>query len=350
MTDEMPARQAESITLEDVATLAKVSVTTASRVLSGSAHPVSAKARDRVVAAAAELGYSVSPLARALASKRSRIIGVIVPDNVDSYFAEIARGIDDVANANGYLTIVCNADRDSDREIAQVQMLRTYNAAGVVFAGAGSRFHETSGLADATHAAAEEGMAVISLAKRDFPSQFIGFDNVAAARELTNYLIRLGHRDIVFISGLAGVYSAESRQAGYEQALSAVGLEPRIVTGTYAADSGADAAVSVMSQSTLPDAVIGANDQTAIAAMTAFRHAGISVPEDISVVGIGGTRLAALVDLTTSAVPLRELGERAAHRVINNVDEPAREDEFLPCRILIRQTTTKRGPMQRKSS
>lgn len=349
MTTPSIQRSVDSITLENVAALAKVSMTTASRVLGGSSHPVSEKTRDRVLAAAAELGYSASPLARALASKRSRIIGVIVPDNVDSYFAEIARGVDDVANATGHLTIMCNADRDSSREAAQVQMLRTYNAAGVVFAGAGSRLEQSTELATATQAAKGEGMAVISLAKRDLVGQFIGYDNVSAARELTNYLIRLGHRDIAFITGIEGVYSADERREGYEQALDGAGLTPHVVRGNYAVDSGTGAAITLMSQGSLPDAVIGANDQTAIAAMTAFRHAGVSVPDDISVVGIGGTRLAELVDLTTAAAPLHELGARAASRIIDGTGLGDYE-ELLPHRIVLRQTTARRPTNTRKKS
>jgi LacI family transcriptional regulator len=335
-----PLRAVGSTSLEDVAALAEVSTTTVSRVLSGSKHAVAARTRDRVLAAAEELGYSASPLARALANQRSQIIGVIVPDNVDPVFAEIIRGIDDVANAAGYLTIICNAARDSNREIMQIQKLRDYNAAGVVFAGAGSHLNKAPGLVEIVETAQGEGMMVIALAQRDFASQFIGYDNAVAARELTHYLIQLGHRDIAFVSGLAGVYSAEARQAGYEQAMKAAGLPTRVVPGTYDVDSGTEAAVRLMSQGSLPDALIGANDQTAVAAMTAFRHAGITVPEGISVAGMGGTKLAKIVDLTTSAAPLHELGAKAAQRVITGPDEQA--DEILPCKILIRQTTRAR--------
>ncbi|MFT4231983.1 MAG: LacI family DNA-binding transcriptional regulator, partial [Leucobacter sp.] len=298
------------MTLGDVASRAGVSLATASRVLGDSSHPVSQKTRDRVLRAATELGYSASPLARALASKRSRIIGVIVPDNVDSYFAEIARGIDDVANEAGYLTIICNADRDSRREIDHVQMLRTYNAAGVVFAGSGTRLHEEEAarLARTVEAVRDEGMVVVSLATRDFGCDMVTYDNVEASRALAQYLIQLGHRDIAFIDGTTGVYSAEQRREGYEFAMRQASLEPRIIPGNFAADSGTNAAISLLSQGTLPDAVIGANDQTAVGAMTALRHAGMQIPDDVSVVGIGGTRLAALVDLTTSAAPLYELG------------------------------------------
>jgi LacI family transcriptional regulator, galactose operon repressor len=114
-----------------------VSITTASRVLNGSKHPVSEKTRARVLAAAGELGYQPSALARALVTRNSRIIGVLVGSIVDPYFAEIARGVEDVAGRMGYLTMVCNADRRTEAEIAHLRTLRDYQAAGVVFASSG---------------------------------------------------------------------------------------------------------------------------------------------------------------------------------------------------------------------
>lgn len=345
------SRRSDSVTLGDVAAHAKVSLATASRVLGDSSHPVSKKTQALVLKSAAELGYSASPLARALASKRSRIIGVIVPDNVDSYFAEIARGIDDVANEAGYLTIICNADRDSRREIEHVQMLRTYNAAGVVFAGSGSHIHEKEAeqLAQTVDAARDEGMVAITLATRDIACDVLSYDNVETSRALTQYLIQLGHRDIAYIDGLAGVYSAEQRRAGYELAMEQAELDPRIVPGNFTSDSGTDAAVALLSQGRLPDAVIGANDQTAVGAMTALRHAGLHIPDDISVVGLGGSRLAALVDLTTAGTPLYELGATAAARIIEPSAPPSSEPVFLPHRVVVRQSSG-RKPSQLKGN
>lgn len=336
------SRRTGSVTLGDVAQNAKVSLTTASRVLGNSTHPVSQKTRDRVLQAAAELGYSASPLARALASKRSRIIGVVVPDNVDSYFAEIARGIDDVAGEAGYLTIICNADRDSRREVEHIEMLRMYNAAGVVFAGSGSRLHEheTDLLARTFEAAHSEGMIGIALATRDFTSDVLSYDNVETSRALTHYLIQLGHRDIAYIDGLAGVYSAEQRRRGYELAMEQASLDPRVLPGNFTSESGTAAAISLLSQGRIPDAVIGANDQTAVGALTTLRHAGLRIPEDVSVAGIGRSRLAELVDLTTAGAPLHELGATAAARIIGSGDQSPAEPVILPHRVIVRQTTS----------
>src|ERR671924_2238620 len=123
--------------LADISRRAGTSVATASRVLNGSSHPVSEATRARVLEAAADLGYAPSALAQALVTRSSRIIGVIVNDIVDPYFAEIARGVEDVAGRMGYLVMVCTADRHTDAEIAHLRTLRDYQAAGVVFASSG---------------------------------------------------------------------------------------------------------------------------------------------------------------------------------------------------------------------
>ena len=116
--------------LADISRRAGTSVATASRVLNGSTHPVSDATRARVMEAAADLGYQPSALARALVTRSSRIIGVIVNDIVDPYFAEIARGVEDVAGRTGHLVMVCNADHRVEAEIEYVRALRDYHAAG----------------------------------------------------------------------------------------------------------------------------------------------------------------------------------------------------------------------------
>src|SRR4029079_19687235 len=123
--------------LADISRRAGTSVATASRVLNGSTHPVSEATRARVMEAAADLGYQPSALARALVTRSSRIIGVIVNDIVDPYFAEIARGVAEVGADLGYLTMVCSAEAGSDAELGHLRQLRDYHAAGIVFAASG---------------------------------------------------------------------------------------------------------------------------------------------------------------------------------------------------------------------
>ena len=176
--------------LADISRRAGVSIATASRVLNGSSHPVSDTTRERVLAAAEELGYRPSELARALVKRTSRIVGVIVGDIVDPYFAEIARGVEDVAARVGHLTMVCNAERRPAAELAHLGVLRDYHAAGVVFAGSGYEdAAETAALRGAVEALQAGGAVVVALAARDFECPSVLVDNRAAARDATEHLL-----------------------------------------------------------------------------------------------------------------------------------------------------------------
>ena len=168
--------------LADVSRRAGVSTATASRVLNGSPHPVSAATRDRVIQAAHDLSYSPSALARALVTRRTRIIGVIVGDVVDPYFAEITRGVEDCAGRAGYLTIVCNADRRPEVEREYLNLLRDYNAEGAVFAGSGL-VDDDEELNATVEQARRGGMHVVALAPRGFEGSCVMVDNRAAARD-----------------------------------------------------------------------------------------------------------------------------------------------------------------------
>src|SRR3954468_5534773 len=123
--------------LDDVARRAGVSLSTASRVVNDNGYPVAEATRQRVLDAVRELNYSPSVLARALVTKRTQIVGVIVGDVEDPYFAEIVRGVEDVARRVGYLVIVCNADRDPETELGYLRTLLDYRVDGVILAGGG---------------------------------------------------------------------------------------------------------------------------------------------------------------------------------------------------------------------
>ncbi|HSI79942.1 MAG TPA: LacI family DNA-binding transcriptional regulator [Solirubrobacterales bacterium] len=331
--------------LAEVAELAGVSIATASRVVNDSPHPVAEATRARVLAAAEELGYSPSALARALVTRRSRIIGVIVGDIVDPYFAEITRGIEDVCSKAGYMTIVCNADRSTEVEIEQLKLLTDYHAEGVVFAGSGyiedDRGDELAALVER---ASDQEIKVLSLARRDFEAPSVRIDNRAVARELTEYLISLGHRRIAFIKGPEGLYASADRLGGYEDAMGAAGLEAGPVhEGDFTYDMGHAAAVRLLADAELPDAVIGANDETAIGALAALRQAEIAVPDRVSVAGMTDTRLARFSDITTVSIPLYQFGAIAARRIIAGAgDADVGGDTLLPHRLVPRSTTARR--------
>ena len=320
--------------LADISRQAGVSIATASRVLNGSAHPVSEATRARVLAAADELGYRPSELARALVKRTSRIVGVIVGDIVDPYFAEIARGVEDVAARVGHLTMVCNSDRRPTAELAHLDVLRDYHAAGVVFAGSGYQHAaEEAALQAAVEALVAGGSAVVALAARDLDCPSVLVDNRGAARDATEHLLALGHRRIAFVEGPPGLHTSAHRLEGFEAAIGDAGAEGVRLPGGFEYEAGAAAAEALMAD--LPDAVLGVNDEVAIGVLTALRGGGVDVPGRVSVAGIDDTRPARLVDLTSVSLPLHELGEMAARVVL----EGAPGDVVLPHRLIPRATT-----------
>lgn len=317
--------------LSDISQHAGVSIATCSRVLNGSAHPVSEATRNRVLAAAEELGYAPSALARALVTRSSRIIGVIVGDIVDPYFAEIARGVEAVAADLGYLTMVCSAELGSAAELGHLRQLRDYHAAGIVFAGSG-RVNDASApaVAAAVDDARNRGSVVLALARRDFTAPSIVFDNEAAAHDITAYVKDRGHERITFVEGPPGLHTSAQRLQGFQRA----GGSDRIAGG-FAYEDGIAAAAALLTRDTLPDAIIAANDEVAIGVLTRLRDAGVDVPGQVSIAGIDDTRPAHFVGLTTVKVPLHEMGRRAAQAVL---DQRA-TDITLPHALSIRHTT-----------
>jgi LacI family transcriptional regulator len=327
--------------LADVGGRAGVSIATASRVLNGSSHPVSEATRERVLEAARELGYSPSALARALVTRRSRIIGVMVGDIVDAYFAEITRGVEDVAGRAGYMTIICNADRRTEVEIDQLAVLCDYQAEGVIFAGSGYLDDPRgSDLAAAVERARDRGISVLALALRDFDCPRIVSDNQVAAYDITDYVLSLGHRRVGYISGPPGLYATRDRLAGFREAAGDAGVDAGLVyEGDFSYEQGYAAALRMIAEAELPDAIIGANDETAIGALAALRQARIEVPGRVSVAGMTDTRLARFSDMTTVSVPVYQFGAAAARRIVSGESSPS--ETVLPHRVVPRSTTAR---------
>jgi LacI family transcriptional regulator len=325
--------------LADISRRAGVSIATASRVLNGSSHPVSEATRNRVLAAADELGYRPSELARALVKRTSRIIGVIVGDIVDPYFAEIARGVEDVAAREGHLTMVCNADRRPSAELAHLGVLRDYHAAGVVFAGSGYEDRDdAAALREAVDDLRAAGSAVVALAARDLSCPSVLVDNRGAARVATEHLLSLGHRRIAFVQGPPGLHTSAHRLEGFEEAMAAAGAEAVRMPGGFEYEAG-DAAAARLLAGELPDAVLAVNDEVAIGMLTGLRRGGVDVPGRVSVAGIDDTRPARLVDLTSVSLPLHELGVMAARVIL----EGGEGDVVLPHHLVPRATTAARS-------
>lgn len=331
------------VSLTDVAQAAGVSLATASRVLSGSMYPVSAEMRQRVLEAAERLGYTPNALARALATKTSHIIGAIIGSITDLYFSEICRGIDDVARARGHLTIVCSADRNISEELAYLRLLCEYKCAGIIFAGGMyTNTPEYKTLNRAVSEAFEEGMPILSICDsrfKDIPSIIV--DHKEEVRDLTRYLINLGHQRIAYVNGPSDFSTSILRGQGYQEAMREAGLPALVYGGKFGYQDGRASAIKILNDG-LPDAIIAFNDDSASGILTVLQQAGVRVPQDVSVAGIDNVLVAEVLDLTTMEEPMYELGAMATQSLLNWQESPPPQQVVLPYRLVPRGTTARR--------
>jgi DNA-binding LacI/PurR family transcriptional regulator len=333
--------------ITDVARLAGVSVTTVSRVINNSNHPVNPDTRQRVLNAAQELNFVPSALARALVSDSTHMIGVLVGDASDPYFATILRGVSVIAREEGYLTMICNSDRLPEVELSYVQMMNNYHVDGIIFTGGGlnDRAYIAEMRSLLTDLQARE-VPVVLLGSHLFAAPQVSIDNVQAAMDMTEYLIGLGHKRIGFIDGPDVLTTSALRLEGYCKALEkyAIPFDPALVVSSeFTFEDGQRATDLILNGPQRPTAIFGSNDQTAIGCLTRLRERGIQVPEEMSVVGFDDISAARYVNppLTTIHVPMFDLGAtgmRHLLKLINGEEQVVEETYLLPYTLVERKS------------
>jgi LacI family transcriptional regulator len=332
-----------AVTLADVARRAGVSLATASRVLNGSARAVSDEMRARVTAAARELHYVPNAHAQALARAATQTVGVIVHDVSDPYFGEILRGIQRSATDAGRLMIVCNTFRDPQRELEYVHLLQMQRVEAIILAGSGldDRAYCRS-LTERLDSFASMGGRVAVIGRHNIAADAVVPDNVGGARALAHYLLDLGHRSFGVIDGPALLTTSRDRRSGFVQALQANGitLPPEaIISGDFTRDGGAQGAINLLERFPSITAIFALNDVMAIGALAALRERGITVPDQISIVGFDDIPIAADVTpaLTTMRVPMSQLGSEALALALSAED--TLRTIHLPTEMIVRQST-----------
>ncbi|WP_214107550.1 LacI family DNA-binding transcriptional regulator [Acrocarpospora catenulata] len=310
------------VTLEDVARQAGVSLATASRVLNGSTRQVGAAMRARVEKAAAELGYRTNVAAQTLARGASNVIGLVVHDLVDPYFAAIADGAMRTADAEGHVVMVGTTHRDPEREIAYVATLNAQRAKAVLLAG--SRVADpvvTGRLRAELDRYRETGGRVACVGQDLLGVDTVAPGNRAGAAALARELAALGHTRFAVLAGPPNLITAVDRRDGFCGALTELGLpDPQIVYGRFDRDGGYAAAAAVEPGVTC---VFAVNDVMAVGALAAFRERGVRVPEDVSVAGFDDIpTLRDLVPaLTTVRLPLAAMGAHAVELALSSIGE-----------------------------
>ena len=329
-----------TVTIYDVAREAGVSMATVSRVVNNNPN-VKPQTRKKVYEAIERLGYRPNAVARGLASKKTTTVGGVIPDIANAIFAEVARGIEDIANMYHYNIILCNADKRKEKEIRVINTLLEKQVDGLLFMGGAVtdehlQAFSTSNVPIVLCATTDE--------KGTMPS--VDIDHEAAAFDAVNKLISEGHRRIAMISGtLQDPANGYARYQGYKRALEQAGLavdEAYVRVGNYKYESGIEAMQYFLGLPERPTAVFAATDEMAIGAIHSIQDAGLKVPDDISVISVDNIRMASMVrpQLTTVAQPMYDIGAVSMRLLTKLMKKETVEQArvVLPHELIVRQS------------
>jgi DNA-binding LacI/PurR family transcriptional regulator len=325
------------VTMDDVARRAGVSRALVSLVMRGSPK-VSAARRARVLKAAEQLGYRPNAMARGLASRRTRTLGVLLNELHNPFYAEIMDGIEEQAEELDYRLLAGTGGRRRGGESRAVDMFLEHRVDGLVLVG--PRLSTTELGAAARHVP----VVVVAREVRHPDVDWIVNDEPVGARLVIGHLAGLGHRHIAHIDGGRGAGAAARRKA-YVLAMREAGLEReiRVLGGDYTDGAGVRAAERLLESGNLPTAIFAANDLLATGVIDRLEDAGLLIPDDVAIVGYDNTFLAALhhVSLTTINQPRPEMGRSAVRALVERIDgvrtEPLRR-RTAPS-LVVRRTT-----------
>ncbi|WP_094548425.1 LacI family DNA-binding transcriptional regulator [Petroclostridium xylanilyticum] len=324
-----------SVTIKDIAKVANVSYATVSRALSN--HPeVSDKTKKRIQDLAKAMGYTPNAIARGLVTKNTHTIGLIIPDITNPFFPEVAQGIEDCANRNGYQVFLCNSNWQLNKEKEYLKALYEKRVEGIVI---GPVSNDVSHLLDTVN----KNVPLVFAAYKPQIEEcnYVATDDYKSAVIAMEYLIKLGHRKIAFIGGQHKV-----RLNGYIDILQKYNIPVMpsyIKYGQFKQESGYQMAKELLIENEIPTAILAGNDIIALGVIQAIEEFGLSVPNNISVVGFDDISFAALdkIQLTTVFQPKYKIGELCVEILLDKIKNPDNHKfvhKILEPKLIIRKT------------
>ncbi|PLR78472.1 LacI family transcriptional regulator [Bacillus sp. V3-13] len=335
------------VRIADVAKMANVSTATVSRVISNS-EPVKRETREKVLHAIEKLKYQPNVLARQLRRMETKTILVVVPDITNTFFSNVLRGIEAIAGENSYQVLLGDTGNIIDREYGYFDILRQRKADGMILLTARSNQQMLEEIA-------EEYPIVLACEYFEgskLPT--VSIDNVSSARKATEHLISLNHTRIAHISGPLNVVVGRDRLKGFQQAMIQHSLPVEsylIQEGDFSYESGFNLMMKFLALENPPTAVFAGNDEMAMGAIKAVKSKGLSVPEDISVVGFDDIKFASIFEpaLTTISQPTYDIGKRAMKLLLQliNSDELEKQQYMLSDKLVIRDSSKEKKESNR---
>lgn len=333
-------------TMNDVARAANVSIATVSHVINGTRF-VSVERAERVHAAMRDLGYVPDATARSLRVGRTDTVGLVIPDNSNPFFAALARYIEEAGFEAGYTTILANSNERPDREHRYVSTLVSKRVDGLILSPSRGDHSTLIRLL-------ENARLPVVVVDRDAElpnADIVLYDNAGGSYEATRYMIDLGHEQIACIAGPADASSAAERVKGFRRAMEEARLpiaDNAVVDSDFHFVGGRQATARLLDTGERFTALVAGNDLMAAGAMRELTDRGISVPDDVSVIGFDDAPLAEMIwpTLTTMRQPLQDMAHTAVSKLMErmnggNGSPPTRT--VLPTSLVIRQSTARRS-------
>ncbi|MDF1508696.1 catabolite control protein A [Robertmurraya sp. DFI.2.37] len=330
-----------NITIYDVAREANVSMATVSRVVNGNPN-VKPATRKKVLEVISRLGYRPNAVARGLASKKTTTVGVVIPDISSTFFAELARGIEDIATMYKYNIILSNSDQNKEKELHLLNTMLGKQVDGIVFMGGNITEEHVEEF--------EKSPVPIVLAgsieeTEQVPS--VNIDHEQATYDAVSSFVEKGHKKIAFVIGpFHEPINEKKKLIGYKRALHEAGIdynEELVVEGDYTYDSGIEAFEKLMELEDKPTAIFVGSDEMALGVVHGAEDQGYSIPADFEVISSDNTRLALMVrpQLTTVVQPLYDIGAVAMRLLtkLMNKEKVSEQTVILPHRIELRSST-----------
>ena len=327
-------------TIKDVAALAGVSAATVSRALDDRPE-ISSETKERVRSACAQLGYVPNAAARGLSGHATHTIGLVLPDISNPYFSGMATAIEETAAAHGCRVFLSNSLRKEDRELRAIENLVARQVDGILV-------NPVSPESQLRHREGLGGLPCVYLgANHDESPSYVMADNETGAYAAARYLIRLGHRDILFLGGRTTSRTREQRIRGFRRALAEAGLEGRELPAppnvTLMRQWSYETALELL-KGPLPDAIFAYSDMTALKVLEAAEERGVRIPEDLSMVGYDNIAFGALhrIHLTTVSQHKYQQGQIAVERLLEKINgSRAHTEDILEPELIIRSTCVK---------
>ena len=324
-----------TITIYDVAREANVSMATVSRVVNGNPN-VKPATRKKVLDVIDRLEYRPNAVARGLASKKTTTVGVIIPDISNIFYAELARGIEDIATMYSYNILLSNSDQREDKELQLLETMYGKQVDGIVFM---SEHVSNELLTMMQRSPVPIVLAGTIDASGTMPS--VNIDYHHAAYEAVNRLLQNGHKRIAYVSGLlSSTINRAYKFTGYEKALEDAGLElveEFVVESEATYEEGLAAFSKLNSMGDAPTAFFAGNDELALGLIHGAQDAGLNVPADIEVISFENSKLARMVrpELTSVVLPLYDIGAVSMRLLTKymNKEEIEEKTVILPHRI-----------------